>query len=102
MKTIIVSFSSRTDGNCEKIGNFIKDNIKDSILYSFSKFSIHGCGDCNYECFKNGEIKALSCQSDQNPAILFLSARKYGKSSIQGDLLTSEKVVSEIVEFIGK
>ena len=178
MKTIIVSFSSRTDGNCEKIGSFIKDNIKDSILYSFSKFSIHGCGDCNYECFKNGEmcpyaddmecdildsiihsdvtyfilpnysdypcanyfvfnersqfffqgksdllnayrrvpkrsivvsntseenfIKALSYQTDQNPDILFLSARKYGKSSIQGDLLTSEIVVSEIVEFIGK
>ena len=46
--------------------------------------------------------KALTYQTEQDPVILFLSARKYGKSSVQGDLLTNEKAVSDIMNFIGK
>ena len=178
MKTVIVSFSSRTDGNCAKIGNLIKENTEDSILFSFSDFSIRTCGECHYDCFKKREecphvgdmeyaildsivhseiayfvlpnycdypcanyfafnersqcyfqgmpdllnaylrvpkrsivgsntneenfAKALAYQTEQDPVILFLSARKYGKSSIQGDLLTNEKAVSDIMDFIGK
>ncbi len=179
MKTVIVSFSSRANGNCSKIGRLIKENTKDPILFCFSDFSIQACGGCNYDCFEKGEtcpyigdmeceildaivhseityfvlpnycdypcanyfsfnersqcyfqgkpdllnaylripkrsvvvsntneenfIKALTYQSDQEPDILFLSARQYGKSSIRGDLLTSEKTVSDIIiEFICK
>lgn len=178
LKAVIVSFSSRKDGNCAKIGKLINENIQDSILFSFSDFSIQTCGECNYDCFKkrgkcpyvgdmecdmldsivqseiayfvlpnycdypcanyfafnersqcyfqgkpdllnaylripkrsivvsntNEEnfIKALSYQTNQDPVVLFLSAKQYGKSSIQGDLLTNEKAVSDILEFIGK
>ena len=55
MKAIIVSFSSRTDGNCTKIGKLIKENTKDSILFSFSDFSVKACGECNYDSFKKRE-----------------------------------------------
>ena len=178
LKAVIVSFSSRTDGNCAKIGKLIKENTRDSVWFSFSDFSIHACGECNYDCFKksgkcphvgdmecvmldsivqseityfvlpnycdypcanyfafnersqcyfqgkpdllnaylsvpkrcivvsntNEEnfIKALSYQTDQDPVVLFLSARQYGKSCIQGDLLSNEKAVSDILKFIGK
>ena len=178
MKTVIVSFSSRENGNCAKIGRLIKENTKDSILFCFSDFSIQACGGCNYDCFEKsgtcphigdreceildaivhseitffvlpnysdypcanyvsfnerrqcffqGEtdiltaylripkrsivvsntneenfIKALAYQTEQEPDILFLSPRQYGKSSIRGDLLTNEKTVSDIIEFIRK
>ena len=178
LKAVIVSFSSRTDGNCAQIGKLIKENTTDSVLFSFSDFSIKACGECNYDCFKKGKacphvgdmecdildsivhseityfvlpnycdypcanyfafnersqcyfqgkpdllnaylrvpkrsivvsntdeenfIKALSYQTKHDPVILFLSARQYGKSSIQGDLLTNEKAVSDIMEFMRK
>ncbi len=178
MKAVIVSFSSRAEGNCAKIGKFIKENTKDSVLFSFSDFSIQACGECNYDCFEKREacphvgdmeceildsiahseityfvipnycdypcanyfifnersqcyfkgdqglldaylkvpkrsivvsntneenfIKALAYQTEKDPDILFLSAKKYGKRSIQGDLLTSEQAISDITEFIKK
>jgi len=178
MKTVIVSFSSRANGNCTKIGRLIKENTKYSVLYCFSDFSIQACSGCNYDCFEKSEacphigdkeceildaivhseityfvlpnycdypcanyfsfnersqcffqgrtdllsaylkipkrcivvsntnkenfIKALAYQTEQEPDILFLSARQYGKSSIRGNLLTCEKTVSDIIEFIHK
>ncbi|SCY12725.1 hypothetical protein [Butyrivibrio sp. INlla14] len=176
MRVVIVSFSSRTDGNCAQIGKLIKENIEGSSLFSFSDFSIQACGDCNYDCFEDREkcphigdmeyeildsivhsdityfvipnycdypcanyfafnersqcyfqgdqdlleaylkvpkrsivvsntneenfIKALTYQTERDPVVLFLSARQYGKKSIQGDLLTNEKAVSDILDFI--
>ena len=46
--------------------------------------------------------KALSYQSFSEPEILFLSAKKYEKNSIKGDLLSEPKVVSDIMDFIRK
>ena len=39
-------------------------------------------------------------QMDREPEILFLSAKKYGKASIKGDLLTDEKVIQAITAFV--
>ena len=47
-------------------------------------------------------IRALAYQSDQEPEILFLSAKEYGKNSIRGDLLTSEEAVKRVRQFIGE
>ena len=46
--------------------------------------------------------QAMAYQAYEEPDILFLSAKKYGKESIQGDLLTSEKAVSDIAAFVQK
>ena len=147
-----------------------------SVMFSFTDFSIHLCGSCNYVCFKQGNlcpyiddmeckiydaiiksemtyfivpnycdypcanyfafnersqcffqgkeellnaylkvpkrsivvsntneenfIKALSYQTEKEPDILFMPAKRYGKSSIKGDILTNEKAVSDIMEFV--
>ena len=44
--------------------------------------------------------EALSYQADREPEILFLSAKKYGKVSIKGDLLTDENVKQAITAFV--
>ena len=46
--------------------------------------------------------QAMAYQAYEEPDILFLSARKYGKESIKGDLLTNEEVASDIKAFIQK
>lgn len=176
MKTVILSFSSRADGNCAQIGRLIQSLSCDAVLYDFSTFVLHPCGGCNYECFQAREkcpyiadmecemleavtqsvmtwfilpnycdypcanffafnersqcffqgrpelldvylkvpkrsivvsntntdhfVKALTYQVDQEPEILFLPAKKYGKVSIKGDLLTDEKVIQAITAFV--
>ena len=47
-------------------------------------------------------IQALAYQSDKEPDILFLSAKEYRKNSISGDLLTSEKALEHITQFISR
>lgn len=47
-------------------------------------------------------IKALSYQSYEKTEILFLSAKRYGKVSIKGDLLTEYDVIKDIMKFIEK
>ena len=178
MKTVILSFSSRADGNCAQIGKLIRSLKRDAVLYDFSEFSLHPCGGCGYECFAAREncphiddlecemleaiihsemtyfilpnycdypcanffafnersqcffqgrpelldvylsvpkrgivvsntntehfVKALAYQADREPEILFLSAKKYGKISIKGDLLTDEKVIRAITAFVNR
>ena len=51
MKTVIVTFSSRTNGNCSQIGKLIASLSNDSVLFDFSEFDIHPCGRCATECF---------------------------------------------------
>ena len=46
--------------------------------------------------------QAIAYQAYEKPDILFLSAKKYGKESIKGDLLTNEKAVSDIIAFVQK
>ena len=176
MKTVIVTFSSRANGNCSQIGNLIASMTKDPVLFDFSGFDIHPCGRCASECFsarencpyfedkeyeileaivhsemayfvlpnycdypcanyfvfnercqcffqgkpdlleaylkipkrsivisntnKDNFIRALAYQSNQEPEILFLSAKEYGKTSINGDLLTSEEALDDIRQFV--
>ena len=52
-KQIVVSFSSRKNGNCANIARYI-DQLEDiSAIYSFSDFEIRPCGGCEYECFQD-------------------------------------------------
>ena len=178
MKTVIVTFSSRSNGNCSQIGKLIASMTKNPVLFDFSEFDIHPCGHCASECFATREncpfsddkereilesiihsgtvyfvlpnycdypcanyfifnersqcffqgkpdlleaylkvskrsivisntnqdnfIQALAYQSDKEPEILFLSAKKYGKISIDGDLLKSEKAMEDIKKFVNR
>ena len=45
-------------------------------------------------------VRALGYQVEEEPEILFLSAKKYGKKSIDGDILTNVKAVEDITEFV--
>ena len=178
MKTCIISFSSRGNGNCAQIGKLIRSLSEEAVLFQFSNFEIHACGKCGYECFTdrskcpyysdmeyrlldavthsdltyfilpnycdypcanyfvfnersqcyfqdNPELleayekvpkraivvsntnednfkTALAYQSYKVPDILFLSAKKYGKISIRGDLMTDENAVRDVTAFVRK
>ena len=43
---------------------------------------------------------AMRYHADQEPPMLLLSARRYGKNSLDGDLLTSEQAVAELKSFV--
>lgn len=51
MKTCIISFSSRENGNCAQIGKLIQSVAEDAELFDFSKIELHPCGRCEYQCF---------------------------------------------------
>lgn len=178
MKTVIVTFSSRPGGNCSQIGKLIASMTQAPVLFDFSEFDLHPCGQCAVECFsvrencpyfadkeyemleamthsdmvcfvlpnycdypcanyfvfnersqcyfqgrpdlleaylkvpkrsivisntnKDNFIQALAYQSDQEPEVLFLSAKKYRKTSINGDLLSSKKALEDIKQFINR
>ena len=66
---ILISFSSRENGNCAQVSQYIL-SVCDRIdrAYYFSDFSIKPCGTCQYECFKQSN----SCPhiEDQEYALL--------------------------------
>jgi len=47
---LIISFSGRVNGNCDDVSNYIASQ-DDTILY-FRNLDVHGCSNCNYECFE--------------------------------------------------
>ena len=47
-------------------------------------------------------IQALAYHSDKEPEALFLSAKECGKISIDGDILTSERAVECIRQFVNR
>ena len=176
MKTVIVAFSSRSNGNCSQIGKLISSLTQEPVLFDFSEFDVHPCSRCAPECFAAREkcpyfedkeyeileaivhsamayfvipnycdypcanyyifnersqcffqgrpdlleaylnipkrsivisntnqdnfIQVLTYQSNKEPEILFLSAKEYGKTSISGDLLTSETALEHIRQFV--
>lgn len=176
MKTCIISFSSRMNGNCSQIGKLIQSVTEDAELFDFSKILLHPCGNCAYQCFSSRDqcpyiddmeyrlleavahsdltyfiipnycdypcanyfifnersqcyfqgrpellekyenvrkravivsntneenfIRALAYQSYEKMKILFLPAKKYGKVSIKGDLLSDESAIRDILEFV--
>ena len=53
MKTCIISFSSRENGNCTQIGRLIQSITEDAELFVFSKMTLHPCGNCAYQCFSS-------------------------------------------------
>jgi len=176
MGPCIISFSSRADGNCSRIGKLILSLSGEASFFDFSEFEIHPCGKCGCECFaphgrclymddmeyrlldavthssrtwfvlpnycdwpcanffafnersqcyfqnrpdllaayekvpkhvvvvsntnESNFRQVLAYQSEEMPEMLFLSAKKYGKKSISGDLLDSEEAVKDIIAFV--
>ena len=66
---ILISFSSRENGNCAQVSQYIL-SVCDKISKSFyfTNFSINPCGMCQYECFQQN----ISCPhiKDQEYALL--------------------------------
>lgn len=58
MAYCILSFSGRTGGNCEKIAAEIQILLRDrdAVCYDFSKFVLHPCGQCRYDCFQKDGV----------------------------------------------
>ena len=121
MRILIISFSARSDGNCDEISKMIQESYScNCTVFRFSQQQIHPCGGCCYECFGKENLRApkkfivisntnqdhfrqiLSQNVCSVPEILFLSAKKFGRISIRGDLLTSEAAVSDIRHFVSK
>lgn len=79
---VLVSFSSRKDGNCSEITAFIESQLLNSVkTYRFDSFFIHPCGACEYECFLNGaacpyyddkEVEILEAISESKEAIFII------------------------------
>ena len=176
MSICVISFSSRRNGNCAKISEFICKQLGDVKRFDFCDFEVHPCGGCDYECFEErdkcpwiGDVEcelldaivnssltyfvlpnycdypcanffifnersqcyfqkneslldaylrvpkktvvvsntneenfkaALGYHSCDEPQVLFLSAKKYGKRSIDGDIMDSEQAAEELRKFI--
>lgn len=63
---IIISFSSRKQGNCEQIAEFLSI-MHDSIrIYRFSEFRLQPCGTCQYECFQKDEACPYSADRERD------------------------------------
>ncbi len=176
---IIVSFSSKTGGNCEQISEYIREVCgSPTKIFRFTDFIIHPCGGCGYECFADNRrcpyindpeyriieeicnssktffvlpnycnypcahffifnersqcffqrhperleryldipkqfvvvsntgketfVEALTQHTNKKPDILFLSARHYGKVSIEGTILQSDDAKADLYRFVKK
>ena len=176
MKVCVISFSSRKNGNCTQIGDFVGSMYPDTKRYDFSNFKINACGQCSYQCFANGSHcpnahdkeremldaitssdltifvvpnycdypcsnyfvfnerslcyfqgneslvntylnvpkkfivisnsnqdnfrTAFAYQTNEKPKILFLSSKKYGQKSIDGNLLSSPQAMEDLKRFV--
>ncbi len=172
----IVSFSGKYGGNCDKIADFIANQLKKPKCFLFSGRQIQPCGQCDYICFRQPDqcphfmdpeyaLLEQICQSRQvyfvvpnycdypcanffifnersqiffqgrpdrlerylqipkkfivisgsnqshftevfsyhvthQPEILFLSAKEFGKRSIDGDILDSKEARNRILQFL--
>ena len=176
MSVCIISFSSRKNGNCDKISEYVSKLYPNAKRFNFSKFKLNACGDCKYQCFvrgdkcphardkereildavtnsdlaifivpnycdypcsnyfvfnersicyfsKNDDLlnkylqvpkkfivvsnaeqdhfkQVLRYQTAGEPDILFLAAYEYGKTSTDGDLVTSTEATDELRDFL--
>lgn len=56
MKVSILSFSSRSMGNCAAMAAYLKHLYgDDATVYSFHEFQLTACGNCNNDCFAGRE-----------------------------------------------
>lgn len=46
---LIISFSGRSNGNCDQIASFVSTQ-NDKVIH-FRELNIHTCANCEYECF---------------------------------------------------
>ena len=53
---MIVSFSARAGGNCDRISEKIAEFHGGGKIFRFSEQQIHPCGGCRYECFRQDGI----------------------------------------------
>lgn len=51
---LIISFSGRTNGNCDQIASFVAEKSDSVVL--FRELQTHPCSHCEYECF-DGECR---------------------------------------------
>ena len=56
-RNIIVSFSGRADGNCDRIAEYISS--KNDLILFMREVSTQPCANCNYECM-SGQCKYRS------------------------------------------
>lgn len=60
MSRIVVCFSGRAQGNCERLGNVARQSLQrlhpaeEVEQFCFSQADARCCGQCNYECLKPG------------------------------------------------
>ncbi len=60
MRICIINYSSRTNGNCTAITQFIVSVLNKEYpscqisVVGFPDIEVHHCGECNYECFGVG------------------------------------------------
>ncbi len=54
---LIISFSGRENGNCDRIARYIASS--DDKIVRFRQLQVHPCSGCDYECF-GGECKYRS------------------------------------------
>lgn len=55
MKTCVISFSGRKEGNCSAIARILTEALsgRNTVVYfDFSAFRLTPCGQCGYECFQ--------------------------------------------------
>lgn len=52
MEILVINFSSRQGGNCEAVGNYLKENLKGHVTFkSFGSMEVNPCGKCECQCF---------------------------------------------------
>lgn len=54
---IIVSFSGRRDGNCDRIAEYVSS--KEDLIFFMREICVQPCADCGYECM-SGQCKYRS------------------------------------------
>lgn len=59
MKSCVISFSGRREGNCSAIARLLTGALSGRggvRYYDFSTFRLTPCGRCGYECFQSREL----------------------------------------------
>lgn len=84
-KSLYISFSARSKGNCESVARFLME--KNDQFIAFKDLFYHNCSDCSYECFKdkckyrNDDIYNLIDSFENYEKIIFLVPMYCGNPS---------------------
>ena len=70
MRVLVISFSARPHGNCDRISRMIQESCGyECTQFRFSQQQIHPCGRCSYECFE----KEKACPYIEDPEYALLN-----------------------------